>query len=321
VTKERVAFLCLGAMGAPMAGHLARAGYPLTVWNRRAEKAHAFVAESGGRVATTPAQAARDAAVVFACTGDDSALRGIAAGPEGALSAMTPGAVFVDHTTVSAEGTRRLAAEAAARGVAWIDAPVSGGEEGARRGQLTVMAGGDEDAFARIEPLLRCYAKTSVRLGPSGAGQLAKMVNQICIAGLLAGLAEGLHFAERAGLDPAAVFAVLREGAAGSWQMRQRTPTMIARRFDFGFAVDWMRKDLGIALDEAQRNGAQLPMTALVDQRYRTLQARGRGRDDTSSLVALFDEPDSDERDPDERAGATAAALDQGTRPLGPSGK
>jgi len=302
VTAERVAFLCLGAMGAPMAGHLARAGHELRVWNRHAGKAQAFASEHGGRVAATPADAARGAAVVFACTGDDAALRAIATGPDGALAGMARGTVFVDHTTVSAEGTRELAAGAAARGIAWIDAPVSGGEEGARRGQLTVMAGGDADAFRRIEPLLGCYAKTSVRLGPSGAGQLAKMVNQICIAGLLEALAEGLHFAERAGLDPAAVFPVLAEGAAGSWQMRQRAPTMIERRFDFGFAVDWMRKDLGIALAEAQRNGAQLPVTALVDRRYAELQARGGGRDDTSSLIRLFD------------------AADQRARPLGPGG-
>jgi 3-hydroxyisobutyrate dehydrogenase-like beta-hydroxyacid dehydrogenase len=289
--SERVAFLCLGAMGGPMAGHLARAGHAVAVWNRTPATARAWAAAHGGRAAATPAEAAAGAAVAFACTGDDDALRAIAAGPEGALAALAPGAVFVDHTTVSAEVTRELAAAAAARGVAWIDAPVSGGEEGARRGQLTVVAGGDAAAFARVEPLLACYAKTAVRLGPSGAGQLAKMVNQICIAGLLEALAEGLHFAERAGLDAKAVFAALAEGAAGSWQMRQRAPTMIERRFDFGFAVDWMRKDLGIALAEARRNGARLPVTALVDQRYAELQARGRGRDDTSSLVALFDDP------------------------------
>ena len=287
--SERVAFLSLGAMGAPMAGHLARAGHAVTVWNRTRAKADAWAAAHGGRAAATPAEAAAGASVVFACTGDDDALRAIAAGPDGALAGLAPGAVFVDHTTVSAEVTRELAQAAAARGVAWIDAPVSGGEEGARRGELTVMAGGDAEAFARVAPLLGCYARKAVRLGPTGAGQLAKMVNQICIAGLVQALAEGLHFAERAGLDPRALFEVLAEGAAGSWQMRQRTPTMIERRFDFGFAVDWMRKDLGIALAEARRNGARLPVTALVDQRYAELQARGRGRWDTSSLVALFD--------------------------------
>jgi len=288
----RIAFLCLGAMGGPMAGHLARAGHPVAVWNRTPAKARDWVVAHGGRAAASPADAAAGAAVVFVCTGDDAALREIAAGPQGALAAMAPGAVFVDHTTVSAEVTRELAAAAAARGVAWIDAPVSGGEEGARRGQLTVMAGGEAAAFARVEPLLACYAKKAVRLGPAGAGQLAKMVNQICIAGLVEALAEGLHFAERAGLDAAAVFDVLAEGAAGSWQMRQRTPTMIERRFDFGFAVDWMRKDLGIALAEARRNGARLPVAALVDQRYAALQARGGGRLDTSSLVLLLDEQD-----------------------------
>jgi 3-hydroxyisobutyrate dehydrogenase-like beta-hydroxyacid dehydrogenase len=288
---ERVAFLCLGAMGAPMAGHLAAAGHAVAVWNRSADKARAFAERHGARAAATPAEAARGAAAVFACTGDDDALRAVAAGPDGALAAMAPGTVFVDHTTVSATVTRELAAAAAAGGVAWIDAPVSGGEEGARRGQLTVMAGGDAEAFARVEPLLASYARKAARLGPSGAGQLAKMVNQICIAGLVEALAEGLRFAERAGLDPGALFEVLAEGAAGSWQMRQRAGTMRERRFDFGFAVDWMRKDLGIALDEARRNGARLPVTALVDQRYAALQARGRGRDDTSSLVALLDDP------------------------------
>jgi 3-hydroxyisobutyrate dehydrogenase len=286
---ERLAFLCLGAMGAPMAGHLARAGHAVVVWNRDAARAARWTAEHGGRAASTPAEAARDAAVVFACTGDDAALRAITLGTDGAFAGIARGAVFVDHTTVSATVTRALAAEAASRGVAFVDAPVSGGEEGAKRGQLTVMAGGDAAAFARVEPLLACYAKKAVRLGDSGSGQLAKMVNQICIAGLVEALAEGLHFAERAGLDPRAVFDVISAGAAGSWQMANRTPTMIERRFDFGFAVDWMRKDLGIALEEARRRGAQLPVTALVDQLYAELQARGDGRLDTSSLVARFD--------------------------------
>ncbi|HEY8492837.1 MAG TPA: NAD(P)-dependent oxidoreductase [Myxococcota bacterium] len=285
-----VAFLCLGAMGGPMAGHLAHAGHAVTVWNRTAAKADAWAARHGGRVAPAPAAAAEGAQVVFACTGDDDALRAITLGPEGALAGMAPGAVFVDHTTVSAEVTRELAAAAAERGVSWIDAPVSGGEEGARQGRLTVMAGGDAEAFARVEPLLACYAKTAVRLGPTGSGQLAKMVNQICIAGLLEALAEGLRFAERAGLDPAVLFPVLAEGAAGSWQMRQRAQTMSQRRFDFGFAVDWMCKDLGIALAEAGRNGARLPITELVARRYAELRARGHGRLDTSSLVLLLDD-------------------------------
>ncbi|RIL03034.1 MAG: oxidoreductase [Proteobacteria bacterium] len=276
-------------MGAPMAGHLAAAGHAVAVWNRDAAKARAWTQRHGGTAAETPAAAARGAAVVFACTGDDAALRAITLGEDGAFAAMERGEVFVDHTTVSATVTRELAEAAAARGVAFVDAPVSGGEEGAKRGQLTVMAGGDAAAFAQVEPLLACYAKKAVRLGPPGAGQLAKMVNQICIAGLVEALAEGLHFAERAGLDPRAVFDVLSAGAAGSWQMANRTPTMIERRFDFGFAVDWMRKDLGIALDEARRRGARLPVTALVDQLYAELAARGRGRLDTSSLVTLFD--------------------------------
>jgi len=287
---EPLAFLCLGAMGAPMAGHLARAGHTVTVWNRDAAKARAWVEAHEGRVAATPAEAARGASFVFCCTGDDEALRAVAAGARGALDGMAPGAVFVDHTTVSAAVTRELARRAAARGVAWIDAPVSGGEEGAREGRLTVMAGGDADAFRRVEPLVACYARRALRLGPVGAGQLAKMVNQICIAGLLEALAEGLHFAEAAGLEPGAVVEAIATGAAGSWQMEQRAPTMIERRFDFGFAVDWMRKDLGIALAEARRNGTRLPVTACVEQRFAELQARGRGRWDTSSLITLLDD-------------------------------
>jgi 3-hydroxyisobutyrate dehydrogenase len=287
---EALAFLCLGAMGAPMAAHLVRAGHDVTVWNRGRERARAWTAAHGGAAADSPAAAARHAAVVLACTGDDDALRAITLGPEGAFSTMRRGSVFVDHTTVSASVTRELAAEAAERGLSFLDAPVSGGEEGAQRGALTVMAGGDAGAFARVEPLFACYARKAVRLGPSGAGQLAKMVNQICIAGLLQGLSEGLHFAERAGLDPVAVCDVLAEGAAGSWQMRHRAATMAARRFDFGFAVDWMRKDLGIALAEGRRSGARLPVTALVDQLYAALQARGAGRLDTSSLMSLLDE-------------------------------
>jgi 3-hydroxyisobutyrate dehydrogenase-like beta-hydroxyacid dehydrogenase len=286
---ERLAFLCLGAMGAPLAGHLARAGHDLAVWNRTASKASAWVAAHGGRAAATPAAAAREASVVFACSGDDAALREVTAGAGGAFEGMAPGAVFVDHTTVSAEVTRELAAEARRRGLDFVDAPVSGGEEGAKRGALTVMAGGSEAAFRRVEPLLACYAVRAVRLGPSGAGQLAKMVNQICIAGLLEALAEGLRFAERAGLDARAVVEVIAHGAAGSWQMANRAPTMLERRFDFGFAVDWMCKDLGIALVEARRNGASLPVTALVAERYAALQARGGGRLDTSSLLTLLE--------------------------------
>jgi 3-hydroxyisobutyrate dehydrogenase len=283
---ERVAFLCLGAMGGPMAAHLARAGHEVTVWNRTAETARAWVAAHGGRAAASPAEAARRAGFVFTCTGNDGALRAITTGPDGALAGMAAGSVFVDHTTVSAAATRELAARADERGIAFLDAPVSGGAEGAQRGALTVMAGGDDAAFRRAAPLMACYAKTAVRLGPSGSGQLAKMVNQICIAGLVEALAEGIHFAERAGLEPRAVLDVIAQGAAGSWQMANRGSSMIEGRFDFGFAVEWMRKDLGIALDEARRNGAGLPVTALVDQLYGELQSAGGSRWDTSSLIA-----------------------------------
>jgi 3-hydroxyisobutyrate dehydrogenase-like beta-hydroxyacid dehydrogenase len=283
---ERLAFLCLGAMGGPMAGHLARAGHDVAVWNRTEERARRWVAEHGGRAAQTPEAAARGAAAVFACSGDDAALRGVATA---AFGGMAPGAVFVDHTTVSAEVTRELAAEARVRGLDFVDAPVSGGEEGAKRGALTVMAGGSAAAFRRVEPLLACYAARAVHFGDSGAGQLAKMVNQICIAGLLEALAEGLRFAERAGLDARGVVELIAHGAAGSWQMSHRAASMLERRFDFGFAVDWMRKDLGIALAESHHNGAQLPITAQVAERYAALQARGDGRLDTSSLIALLD--------------------------------
>ena len=272
-----------------MAGHLARAGHRLVVWNRTESKARAWVAAHGGRAAATPAEAARGASVVFACTGDDAALREITSGPDGAFSEMESGALFVDHTTVSAETARELAGEAARRGLEFVDAPVSGGAEGAQRGTLTVMAGGSERAFRRAEPLLAAYARKAVRLGPTGSGQLAKMVNQICIAGLLEALAEGIRFAERAGLDPRAVIEVISQGAAGSWQLANRAPSMIERRFDFGFAVDWMRKDLAIALAEARRIGAELPVTTLVDQLYGELAARGAGRLDTSSLITLLD--------------------------------
>jgi len=276
-------------MGGPMAGHLARAGHPLAVWNRTASKAQAWVETHGGRAAATPAEAARGAAVVFACTGDDAALREIADGPAGAFAAMQAGALFVDHTTVSALTARELSAAAARRGLEFVDAPVSGGAEGAQRGTLTVMAGGSESAFRRVEPLLAVYTSKAVRLGPVGSGQLAKMANQICIAGLLEALAEGIRFAERAGLDARAVIEAISQGAAGSWQLANRAPSMVERRFDFGFAVDWMRKDLAIALAEARRIGAELPVTALVDRLYGELAARGGGRLDTSSLITLLD--------------------------------
>jgi 3-hydroxyisobutyrate dehydrogenase len=289
--SERVAFLCLGRMGAPMAALLAKAGHDLTVYNRTAARAEAFVAAHGGRRAETPAEAARGAHFVFACTGADDDLRAIVLGEAGALGAMARGSVFVDHTTASAELARELAARAAERGVAFLDAPVSGGEDGARRGALTVMVGGDREAFARAEALMACYARQAIWMGPAGAGQLTKMVNQICIAGLVQALSEGLAFAERVGLDPTRVVEVISKGAAQSWQMDHRAATMIEGRFDFGFAVDWMRKDLAMALAEARRAGARLPVTALVDQLYAALQARGGGRWDTSSLIALLRDP------------------------------
>jgi 3-hydroxyisobutyrate dehydrogenase len=287
---ERVAFLCLGAMGAPMAAHLLRAGHEVRVWNRTRERAERFVAEHGGSLAATPAGAARGAGTVLACTGDDAALRSITLGAEGAFAALEPGALFVDHTTASPGLAVELARAGEARGLLVLDAPVSGGVEGARQGRLTVMAGGSEEAFERARPLFATYAKTAVRIGPAGSGQLAKLVNQICIAGVVQGLAEGLHFARQAGLDAARVVEVISKGAAGSWQMEHRAASMLEGRFDFGFAVDWMRKDLGFALAEARGRGARLPLTALVDQLYALVQARGGGRLDTSSLITLLDE-------------------------------
>jgi 3-hydroxyisobutyrate dehydrogenase-like beta-hydroxyacid dehydrogenase len=272
-----------------MAGHLARAGHLVSVWNRTRARAERFAAEHGARAAATPAEAARGADFVFCCTGDDAALGAVALGPEGALAGLAAGSLFVDHTTASPGLARELAREGAGRGIGVLDAPVSGGVEGARRGALTVMAGGEASDFARAGPLLACYAQSATLLGPPGAGQLTKLVNQICIAGVVEGLAEGLHFARRAGLDLARVIEVVSQGAAGSWQMTNRAQTMAEGRFDFGFAVDWMRKDLGIALAEARASGARLPLTALVDQLYAELQARGRGRLDTSSLITLLD--------------------------------
>jgi 3-hydroxyisobutyrate dehydrogenase len=286
---ETLAFLCLGAMGAPMAARLARAGHPLRVWNRTRERAERFAAEHGAAVAPTPAEAARGARAVLSCTGDDDALRSITLGPEGAFAALEPGALFVDHTTASPGLAVELARAGEGRGLLVLDAPVSGGVEGARCGALTVMAGGSEEAFGRARPLLAAYAATAARVGPAGSGQLAKLVNQICIAGVLQGLAEGLHFARRAGLEASRVVEVISKGAAGSWQMEHRSASMLEGRFDFGFAVDWMRKDLGFALAEARRRGARLPLTALVDQLYALVQARGGGRLDTSSLITLLD--------------------------------
>jgi len=283
---RRVAFLGLGVMGYPMAGHLARAGHAVTVYNRTAAKAADWAAAHGGAHAPTPREAAAGADVVCACVGNDDDLRSVALGPDGAFAGMKPGAVFVDHTTASAEVARELHAAARQQGLHFIDAPVSGGQAGAVNGVLTVMCGGDAEPFAAARPVVMAYARACTLLGPSGAGQLAKMVNQICIAGLLQGLAEALAFGQRAGLDMPAVLDVIGKGAAQSWQMDNRGRTMLEGRFDFGFAVDWMRKDLGLVLDEARRNGAQLPVTALVDQFYADIQARGGQRWDTSSLIA-----------------------------------
>ncbi len=288
-----VAFLCLGVMGYPMAGHLARAGHRVTVYNRHAERAEAWCAEHAAfdvGVAATPAEAAANAGLVFACTGRDADLEAITLGEAGAFDAMRAGACFVDHTTVSAELARRLAAAAAARGFGWLDAPVSGGQAGAQNGALTIMIGGAEADYARVAPVLDCYARKHSLLGPAGSGQLAKMVNQIAIAGLLEGLAEALHFGQAVGLDMPRVVDVISQGAAQSWQMDNRAATMLEGRYDFGFAVDWMRKDLGIALDEADRVGAELPVTRQVDGFYAEVQARGGGRLDTSSLMKRISE-------------------------------
>ena len=285
IPPRTVAFLGLGVMGYPMAGHLQRAGHRVTVYNRTASKAGQWVAEYGGRSAATPRAAAADADIVFACVGNDADLRSVVLGDAGAFAGMQPSAIFVDHTTASASIARELSACARTMGLQFIDAPVSGGNLGAINGALTVMCGGDAAAFAAMQPVAMAFAKAVTRLGDSGAGQLAKMVNQIAIAGLVQGLAEAVAFGEKAGLDMRAVLGVIGKGAAQSWQMDNRGPTMVEGQFNFGFAVDWMRKDLGLVLDEAKHNGAQLPVTALVDQFYADLQARGGNRWDTSSLV------------------------------------
>jgi len=285
-----VAFLGLGVMGYPMAGHLkGRGGHDVAVYNRTAARADIWVAQHGGSAAATPREAARGRAIVFACVGNDDDLRAVTLGPDGAFAGMARGAIFVDHTTASANVARELAQEAAKRGLGFVDAPVSGGQAGAENGALTVMCGGDEATFAAVEPVIAAYARACKLMGPVGSGQLAKMVNQICIAGLVQGLAEGLHFAKRAGLDAELVVDVIAKGAAQSWQMDNRHKTMIAGKFDFGFAVDWMRKDLAICLDEARRNGAHLPVAALVDQFYSDVQTMGGRRWDTSSLIARLE--------------------------------
>jgi 3-hydroxyisobutyrate dehydrogenase len=285
----KTAFIGLGVMGYPMAGYLARAGHDVTVYNRTTAKATHWTSEYGGKAASTPAEAATDAEFVFCCVGNDDDLRSVTSAENGAFESMQQGSVFVDHTTTSAEVARELYGKAEKLGFAFVDAPVSGGQAGAENGQLTVMIGGDEEAVDRAAPLIDCYARMQSRLGASGSGQLAKMVNQICIAGLVQGLSEALHFAGRAGLDARAVVDVISKGAAQSWQMDNRASTMIEGEFDFGFAVDWMRKDLGYVLSEARNNGAHLPVTALVDQFYSEVQARGGRRWDTSSLITLLD--------------------------------
>ena len=282
---NKLAFLGLGVMGYPMAGHLAKAGHAVTVYNRTPAKAEQWVAQHGGRSAPSPADAARDAEIVLMCVGNDNDVRAVA---KDALAGMTAEAILVDHTTASAEVAREIASAAKARKVAFLDAPVSGGQAGAENGKLTIMVGGDAPVFARVEPVLALYGRAVTLMGATGAGQLTKMVNQICIAGLVQALSEGIDFAQRAGLDPNLVLDVISKGAAQSWQMENRGQTMVADKFDFGFAVDWMRKDLAICLAAARGNGAALPVTALVDQLYSRVQARGGGRWDTSSLIRLL---------------------------------
>ncbi|UWQ34799.1 NAD(P)-dependent oxidoreductase [Leisingera sp. M527] len=280
----KIAFLGLGVMGYPMAGHLQAAGHEVTVYNRTEAKAKAWAAEHGGQFGATPRAAAAGAEFVMACVGNDDDLRSVCLGPDGAFAGMREGAVFVDHTTVSETVTRELHGTAEEKGVFFVDAPISGGQAGAENGVLSVMCGGDEGAYARVEPVIDAYAKICRRIGGSGAGQLTKMSNQIAIAGLVQGLSEALHFAEKAGLDGRAVVEVISQGAAGSWQMANRYETMLDDHFEHGFAVDWMRKDLGICLDAADETGASLPVTALVDQFYKDVQKMGGGRWDTSSL-------------------------------------
>ena len=282
----RVAFLGLGVMGFPMARHLAAKGHDVTVYNRTGARAADWVSRHGGRAADTPSAAARGAEFVMACVGNDDDLRSVCLGQDGAFAGMAPGAVFVDHTTVSAAVTRELAEVAGGAGLGFVDAPVSGGQAGAENGVLSVMCGGSPESYARAEPVIAAYARICRRLGDCGAGQMAKMVNQICIAGLVQGLSEGLSFAERAGLDIADLVEVISQGAAGSWQMANRHKTMAKGTYDFGFAVDWMRKDLGICLATADDLGVSLPVTALVDQFYKEVQAMGGNRWDTSSLIA-----------------------------------
>jgi 3-hydroxyisobutyrate dehydrogenase len=287
----KLAFLGLGVMGYPMAGHLAKAGHQVTVYNRTTAKADAWVKEYGGGHRATPMEAAKGAEIVFTCVGNDDDIRAVALGPEGAFKGMEAGAILADHTTASADVARELASRAKEKGLGFLDAPVSGGQAGAVNGKLTIMVGGEAKAFERAERVMAHYGRAVTLMGPAGAGQLTKMVNQICIAGLVEALAEGLNFAMRAGLDPKRVVEVIAKGAAQSWQMENRAHTMVEGKFDFGFAVDWMRKDLAICLAEARRNKAALPVTALVDQFYARIQERGGRRWDTSSLIHLLANP------------------------------
>lgn len=288
---RRVAFIGLGVMGYPMAGHLAKAGLDVTVYNRTADKARRWADEYGGKVAQTPREAAENAELVMCCVGNDADLRSVTLGKDGAFAGMARGAAFVDHTTTSAGVARELSEAAQRAGLHFIDAPVSGGEAGAKNGKLTIMCGGDASVYGRARPTLQHYGAAVTHIGVSGAGQLAKMVNQICIAGVVQGLSEAISFGERAGLDMPLVLDVISKGAAASWQMENRGKTMVENRFDFGFAVDWMRKDLGFCLEEAKRNGAPLPVTALVDQFYADVQAFGGGKFDTSSLILRLRKP------------------------------
>ncbi len=283
--KQKIAFLGLGVMGYPMAGFLSRKGFEVTVYNRTRTRAENWINEFSGQMALTPAEAVLNKTIVFACVGQDQDVRDITIGAQGAFETLSKDAVFVDHTTASAALARELAEHCQQKGFHFIDAPVSGGQQGAENGRLTVMCGGEESAFMKVAPVIESYAQTVKLLGPSGSGQLCKMVNQVCIAGLVQGLAEGLHFAQSAGLDANEVIEVISKGAAQSWQMENRYKTMLANEFEHGFAVDWMRKDLDIVLQEARRNGSQLPVTALVDQFYADVQASGGGRWDTSSLL------------------------------------
>ncbi len=285
IKPHSVAFLGLGVMGYPMAGHLARAGHRVTVYNRTAAKAQQWAQEYGGKMAQTPRAAAAEAQIVFSCVGNDDDLAGVMLGDAGAFAGMAKGTIAVDNTTASAKVARELSAQAHERGLHFIDAPISGGQAGAVNGQLTVMCGGEQAAFDRAQPVAMAFAKAVTRIGDSGSGQLAKMVNQLCIAGLVQGLSEGISFGQAAGLDMKLVLQVIGKGAAQSWQMDNRGGTMVDGKFDFGFAVDWMRKDLGLCLDEARKNHASLPVAALVDQFYSDLQAAGGGRWDTSSLI------------------------------------